>query len=129
MCHLIDAEREDFRARIKMTIEDSQQQWPSINPDLWAVDRRYCDRDFAKVVAEFQSERTKSVAWLKSLDQPNWYESHEHPHLGKLRAGDLLVSWVAHDQLHVRQLAKRRYEMIKRDMGDFQFEYAGEWSG
>jgi hypothetical protein len=127
VCHLIDEEREDFRYRIQSTLEDSNREWPSINPDLWSIDRRYGDRDFQKMVEEFRQERNKSVLWLKSLKEPNWYESYEHPHLGKIRAGDLLVSWVAHDQLHVRQIAKRRYEMINRDSGNFQFDYAGDW--
>ena len=128
VCHLIDEEREDFRKRIEMTLDNSSQEWPSINPELWAVDRRYLDRDFQESVREFQTERAESIQILKSLDEPNWYESYEHPHLGPIRAGDLLVSWVAHDQLHVSQLAKRRYEMINRDSGDFSFRYAGDWS-
>ena len=128
VCHLVDEEKEDFRQRIKLTLEDPSQEWPSINPELWAVDRRYCDRDFEEAVAQFKSERSASVSWLKSLTEPNWFETYDHPHLGKIRAGDLLVSWVAHDQLHVRQIAKRRFEMINRDSGDFNFEYAGDWS-
>lgn len=127
-CHLVDEETEDFRLRIQMTLEDNQVEWPSINPELWAVDRRYGEQDFQTVVADFRRERAASVTWLKSLDEPNWFETYEHPHLGKISAGDLLVSWVAHDQLHVRQIAKRRYEMINRDSGSFHFEYAGEWN-
>ena len=127
-CHLVDEEKEDFRQRIELTLADCNQPWPPINPEMWAVDRNYNQQDFAKKVAEFVSERSKSVAWLKGLEEPDWYLAYEHPHLGKIRAGDLLVSWVAHDQLHVRQIAKRKYEMINRDAGSFSFDYAGEWS-
>ncbi len=127
-CHLVDEEKEDFRQRIRLTLKNPKTQWPSINPELWAVDRRYNESNFQEIVAEFRSEREQSVAWLKSLEEPNWYETYEHTHLGKISAGDLLASWVAHDQLHVRQIAKRRYEMINRDSGSFQFAYAGDWS-
>ncbi len=127
VCHLVDEEREDFRRRIELTLEDSDQPWPSVNPEIWAVERRYSQRDFQTVLQEFVKERKQSVRWLKSLVEPDWFAAYKHPHLGELRAGDLLVSWVAHDQLHFRQIAKRKYEMIKRDSGDFSFAYAGDW--
>lgn len=126
-CHLIDEETEDFRKRIELTLADSSQPWPPINPEIWAVDRRYNQQCLAEKIAEFTAERKLSVAWLKSLEEPDWYSTYAHPQLGKIRAGDLLVSWVAHDQLHVRQIAKRKYEMIDRDAGSFSFQYAGEW--
>lgn len=128
VCHLIDEEREDFRKRIELTLDNPQKMWPSINPELWAVDRSYNQRNFQEMLNELESERATSVKWLKGLDQPNWYETYEHPHLGPIRAGDLVVSWVAHDQLHVRQIAKRKHEMINRDAGSFSSSYAGDWN-
>ncbi|MEM9411112.1 MAG: DinB family protein [Planctomycetota bacterium] len=128
LCHLIDEEVDDFRKRIMLTLHDPNQQWPSINPELWAIDRNYNQADLQKSIQRFASERRDSIRWLKSLEEPNWFQTYQHPHIGPIRAGDLLVSWVAHDQLHVRQLAKRRYELINRYAGDFTFEYAGEWT-
>lgn len=126
-CHLIDEEVEDFRKRIELTLDDSSQSWPPINPEIWAVDRQYNQQDLETKVAQFARERKSSIQWLKGLDEPDWFATYEHPQLGKIRAGDLLVSWVAHDQLHVRQIAKRKYEMINRDAGSFSYDYAGEW--
>ena len=31
--HLLDEEREDFRVRLKLTLEDPSIQWPRINPE------------------------------------------------------------------------------------------------
>ena len=111
-----------------MTLENPTEKWPTINPEIFAIDRKYNQRDFQNSVEQFVRERRASVQWLKSLDDPNWYASHQHAHLGPIRAGDLLVSWVAHDQLHIRQIAKRRFEMINRDAGSFSSSYAGEWT-
>ena len=127
VCHLVDEEREDFRKRIELTLRDNTIAWPSINPELWAVDRRYNDQNFQAMVQALIDERKNSVQWLKSLEEPDWYATYSHPQLGEIRAGDLLVSWVAHDQLHLRQIAKRKYEMIDRDSGAFSYDYAGEW--
>lgn len=126
-CHLLDEEREDFRKRVQLTLDNVAQEWPSINPELWAVDRRYNEQDFKMKLEQFTKERRESIQWLNTIEEPDWFASYQHPHLGNIRAGDLLVSWVAHDQLHIRQIAKRKYEMINRDSGSFSFDYAGNW--
>lgn len=126
--HLLDEELADFPLRIKMTLENPGEAWPSINPEIWAIERNYIGSDLDDSVRQFVDARQESVKWLRNLDHPNWFEMYHHPHLGPIRAGDLLVSWVAHDQLHVRQIAKRKYEMIERDAGAFSAGYAGGWS-
>ena len=128
VCHLVDEEREDFPLRLRMTLENPQKRWPSINPELSAVERNYNEMNLEKKVREFCQLREASVQWLESLADPAWETAYHHPHLGTLRAGDLMAAWVAHDQLHVRQIAKRRYELIRRDAGEFMVDYAGEWA-
>jgi hypothetical protein len=127
VCHLIDEEKDDFRYRIQSTFADPTRFWPSINPQLWAVDRNYQSRNFQQAVKEFVGERKNSVAWLKSLKEPDWHCTYEHPHLGPIRTGDLLAAWASHDHLHLRQITKRRFEMIARDAGPFSPSYAGDW--
>ena len=61
------------------------------------------------------------------LENPDWNLTYEHPRIGPLRAGDLFLSWVAHDQLHIRQIAKRCFEMINEDGKQFESRYAGDW--
>ena len=40
---------------------------------------------------------------------------------------DLLTSWAAHDALHLRQIAKRLFQLAERDGGEYNSRYAGEW--
>jgi len=126
-CHLVDEEREDFRARLRGTLEDPQADWTPIDPEGWVAERGYAQRELADVLASFLTERAASVAWLRSLDEPDWERSHAHPTLGPLRAGDLLASWVAHDALHLRQLARRLYQAVERDSAPYSPAYAGPW--
>ncbi len=44
-----------------------------------------------------------------------------------MHAGTLFASWLAHDALHLRQIAKRMYELAVRDAGSFDTKYAGDW--
>jgi len=127
VCHLGDEEVEDFRARLRLVLDDPSRDWPKINPEGWAVERRYNERDMASSLDRFALERGASVAWLRSLPEPDWSLAASHPRLGLLRAGDLLASWAAHDALHLRQIAKRLHELASADAPGFDTGYAGEW--
>lgn len=125
--HLLDEEVNDFRQRIQMTLDQSLDPWPSINPELTAIDQRFNDQDLEAALNRFVVERHRSLSWLRSLESPDWNTVYHHPHLGDIHAGDLLASWAAHDQLHSRQIAKRKYELLVRAAAPFSANYAGEW--
>jgi hypothetical protein len=130
--HLLDEEVEDFRQRLKLTLESPQQDWPPIDPEGWAVQGRYNDADPEKIIAQFVAERRASVTWLRekaASAASDWSIAHVHPKYGAFRAGDLLAAWAAHDALHLRQIAKRLHQLAARDAGEFSIIYAGEWHG
>jgi len=73
----------------------------------------------------FLAERAKSLDWLRGLAAPDWSRAHVHPRLGSMAAGDLLAAWVAHDLLHVRQIARIRYEHVRMLAAPYRMDYAG----
>jgi hypothetical protein len=125
--HLGDEEVEDFRMRVELTLRDPTLPWPPIDPEKAAIARKYNEASFAEAVQRFVDERAKSVAWLKSLRNPDWSKTKTHPKLGSLRAGDLLTAWAAHDHLHLKQIAKRKFQLAARDGGEYEVDYAGQW--
>jgi hypothetical protein len=46
---------------------------------------------------------------------------------GRLSAGDMLMSWVAHDLLHLRQLVELHYAYHKQQAQPYDIGYAGDW--
>ncbi len=127
VCHLRDEESQDFRTRLRLTLQDPQAVWPSIDPPRAAVDRRYNEDSLPAALRSFLAERQQSIAWLQSLSAPDWDCFHVHPQLGKFSAGDLLAAWSAHDWLHLRQVSKRLFEQAAEQAGRFSTRYAGEW--
>ncbi len=125
--HLADEEVEVFGARLRATLRDPGEAWSPIDPEGWVFQRRYNEGDLKAALDRFVSQRRASVEWLRSLERPDWSAIHVHPKLGRMRAGDLLVAWTAHDALHLRQIAKRLYQMTQRDGGEYQASYAGSW--
>lgn len=124
--HLVDEEVEDFRRRLELTLRDPALPWPKNDPEGWATARRYNERELGESLRRFLMEREASLRWLRSLRDPDWTRAYQHP-IGPLAAGDLMTSWAAHDTLHIRQIAKRLYELAGRDGAPYSSAYAGQW--
>ena len=124
LSHLADEERDDFRRRVRATLEDPSAPWPSIDPEGWARERNYAARSLAPVLDDYLRERAASIAWLRSLSDADWERTHQHPKIGPLRAGDLLAAWAAHDFLHLRQIANTRVALVQAAAEPFSTKYA-----
>lgn len=127
--HLADEDADDFRFRLKSMLDDPTRPWPLSNPEAWATEREYQQRDLAESLDRFAKERAESIRWLRSLRGPDWKTAYMHPSRGPVYAGELLAAWPAHDALHIRQIAKRLYELAAREgaAAGFNVEYAGPW--
>ncbi len=127
LCHLVDEEREDFRARVKHVLETPDAPMPSIDPEGWIQSRHYRDQSYEQKLGEFLEERAQSVAWLQSLQQPKWRSVHLHPRMGEVSAEFFLANWLAHDFHHIRQINRVKYEYLHSQLSDSHLDYAGIW--
>jgi hypothetical protein len=125
--HLADEEAEDFRTRVKLTIENPNQDWPGIDAERWAVERRYNVRDLRESIGRFIRERQMSLAWLSELGDVPWEAAHQHHQFPAIRVGDLIASWLAHDSIHIRQMNRLHFEYLQSTTGPFLVDYAGKW--
>ncbi|HMQ74770.1 MAG TPA: DinB family protein [Flavobacteriales bacterium] len=126
ICHLYDEEREDFRARLRSTLEDPEVPWPKIDPAAWVSGRRYMEKELATTLEGFLAERGASLSWLRGLDEAPWTNAYIHPKVGPVSCELLLTNWVAHDLHHIRQLINGRYAHLKAHT-TVPLDYAGTW--
>jgi hypothetical protein len=96
------------------------------DPTKWPASRNYMGQDYAAKLAGFLDERTKSVTWLESLVDPQWYNAYQHPKLGPLSAELFLANWLAHDYIHIRQLNRLAFEYLQHQSGT-DLSYAGNF--
>lgn len=54
--HLLDEEREDFRARLELVLDRRDEAWSPIDPQGWGVAQGYNQREL------------ESLAWLRELE-------------------------------------------------------------
>jgi len=126
VCHVLDEEVEDFRARVAHVLTHPNLPLKPISPEKWPMERNYLEKDFETTLESFLMERKKSVDWLSSLNDPNWQQTVDHPEVGPRSAKKFLVNWLAHDYHHIRQINKINHSYLKFSSGD-DLTYAGEW--
>lgn len=126
VCHLCDEEREDFREHLDFILYHQQEEWHGIDPDGWVTEREYNKQNLTEMQEKFFAERWKSLEWLRGISEANWETTYTSQY-GSMKAGDMFACWVAHDNLHVRQLTELRRNWIERMTQPYDIQYAGEW--
>ncbi|MBI5953164.1 MAG: DinB family protein [Chloroflexi bacterium] len=127
VCHLHDEEREDFREHLDFILHRQEREtWKEIDPQSWAASRKYNEQNFVETQMKFLEEREKSLDWLIDLSRADWDVTCTTP-FGVISAGDILVSWAAHDNLHIRQLVELKRHQIETTSRPYKIDYAGDW--
>ncbi len=126
VCHLYDEEREDFRARVESVLTDPFKSFAPIDPQAWVSERKYNEQNYDKMLTKFLQERDNTIAWLNELKNPAWNNAFIHPKKGPVSAHFLLVNWLAHDYLHIRQIIRVQYHHLQFSTS-MNLDYAGDW--
>ena len=126
ICHLYDEEREDFREHLDFILHRQNEEWHEIDPEKWVLEREYNKQNLTEMQGKFFAERWKSLEWLQGLSSANW-ETTYTSQFGSMKAGEMFACWIAHDNLHVRQLTELRRNWIERITQPYDIEYAGDW--
>ncbi len=124
VCHLRDEEAEDFGARVRVVLAGGDRFAP-IDPERWVVERRYREADSATALEAFRSRRTASLELLATVAPERLRGAVDQPGPGRLSGLDLLVAWVTHDRLHLRQLAGTLARLGAIRWAPLRAEYAG----
>ncbi len=130
MIHVYNEERIDFRKHLKEMLAQPPRPWSAYRREE-LID----PPTFQQALEDFLTERAVSIAWLKELQfaeqPPNWdisVEAHFGPEeMLVMRAGDVLVSWVEHDFLHLRQMNEVLHAWNVHQSAPYSTRYAGGW--
>ena len=125
-CHLYDEEREDFREHQDFILHRQDEEYHVLHPQAWVSERRYNEQNFQEMQDLFFEERRKSLEWLRGLQKADWDTTYTSEY-GSLSAGEMFASWVAHDNLHIRQLMELRRARIENITKPYPIQYAGDW--
>lgn len=127
--HLADEERQDFKTCLRNIIEDPGIDWPDISPMAWVTERSYNTKSVLESVNDFIKERDASIAWLLEQNMQNLDTVHQgkHPFRQPMKTGDIIISWIAHDYFHLRQITNLKWEYLIDSSRPYSCGYAGEF--
>ena len=126
ICHLADEEEFDFPVRLQMILEKTEKTWPDFDPEGWVTEHKYAEADLYETLNRYMNLRNAALAWLDSVEELDWDTVYEAP-FGKISAGDMFVSWVTHDLLHLRQLVELQRFYLEEQAKPYRLDYAGTW--
>ena len=119
--HLIHGERTDWIPRARIIMEDGERR--TFEPfDQYAHFEESKGKSVEELLATFASLRRENLERLKemSLKPEDLSRTGRHPELGKVTLGELLATWVAHDQSHVVQIARTLARHYREAVGPWQ---------
>ena len=127
MEHVYNEERMDFRQRLEEMLSDPPQPWGAFRGEYVSV------ASCRQALDGFLIERKASLAWLETLESPDW-DIKSQATFGPLdetiilSAGDVLVSWVDHDLLHLHQMITKLHAWHEQEVAPYSTQYAGgQW--
>ena len=126
MEHVYNEERIDFRKHLREMFAAPPQPWSDFPRN------EYIPVDSLRQALDgFLKERVESLAWLAALKSPDW-DIFQQATFGPndvlaMHTGDVLISWVAHDYLHIRQINELLYAWNEKQGAPYSVRYAGGW--
>ncbi len=124
LCHLRDEETEDFGARLRVIVNGAGDFAP-IAPERWAEERRYREASLTDAMEALRARRQASLDLLASVAPETLARSRPHHRLGRLSGLDILSAWVAHDRIHLAQLAGTLARIWALRWAPLRADYAG----
>ena len=126
LCHLHDEEREDFREHLDFILHRQNEEWHVIDPQAWIMERKYNEQNLIEMQEKFFAERKQSLEWLNTVSHVDWSITYTSEY-GSVSASEMLSCWIAHDNLHIRQLVELRRKHIEHITSPHDLQYAGDW--
>jgi hypothetical protein len=107
---------------LKEMLHDPPQSWEALHDEYLSV------KSCRQALGSFLSEREASIAWLESLDSPDWEITSQATFVHETitpSAGDVLVSWLDHDFSHLRQMIVLLHAWHEKEAAPYSTQYAG----
>jgi hypothetical protein len=123
--HLIATEQRLYPPRVRAFLEG--RDFEPFNPNAEGQDKT--EPTPRELVEEFAATRVKSLALLDTLSDDDLSRTATHPDLGRVKLGDMLHAWAAHDLMHTRQAEQAIMQPFVMGCGPWQRYFTGHYIG
>jgi hypothetical protein len=119
--HLIHGEQTDWLPRLKLILQKGESE--AFEPfDRFAQFELSRGKSLDELVTTFASLRAESLAQLRQLNLSprDLSKTGRHPELGRVRAEELLATWVVHDLDHLNQISRTLAKQYSEAVGPWR---------
>jgi len=102
--HLLDVETEINAPRIDLVLSEENPFVAGVDSDPWIEERHYQTTRSSKVIADFMTQRQKSIFKLSALTDTDWLRPAKHSFFGPTTLFELVRFIAIHDIDHIRQV-------------------------
>jgi FMN phosphatase YigB (HAD superfamily) len=102
--HLRDVELEINTPRIESILRSDEPFLTALDSDRWAEERGYIDNSHTEVLESLWQARLKTISLLANEGPEVWERSARHALFGPTTLSELVLIFIEHDLLHLRQL-------------------------
>jgi len=106
--HLVHGERTDWVPRARLILSAPHGEPPTFEPFDRLAQSAWPSRLIGALLEEFAALRRDNLLTVEAwnLGPDHLSLPGRHPELGPVTLGQLLATWVVHDQSHIRQIAR-----------------------
>jgi len=119
--HLIHGERTDWIPRARIILQEGESR--AFEPfDRFAQFDENQGKSPEELLRTFEVLRRENIDALRSMSlrPEDLSRKGKHPELGQVTLGELLATWVAHDQDHLVQIARTMAKQYREAVGPWQ---------
>ncbi|HMG35833.1 MAG TPA: DinB family protein [Blastocatellia bacterium] len=119
--HLIHGERTDWIPRARIILQEGESR--AFEPfDRFAQFDENRGKSPEELLRTFEVLRRENIDALRSMSlrPEDLSRKGKHPELGQVTLGELLATWVAHDQDHLVQIARTMAKQYREAVGPWQ---------
>jgi len=105
VAHLADAEVRAHE-RVRRMLSEPDPQLAAYDEAVLASEQRYVEQSLATARDRFAQERAAHVATLRALSEDEWGRIGRHAEVGSITIETYTAHMVAHDLIHLAQIAR-----------------------
>jgi uncharacterized damage-inducible protein DinB len=117
LTHEVDVER-TFAERLHRMIDEDNPAIISVDPMTTIDDLQ--SRPTSDLLDELQTQRTETVAWLRTLTDAQLQRIAQHDTLGQFTVSQLIHYWPTHDLAHIAGIRRMLVSVLRHEVGGIE---------
>ena len=119
LAHEVDVEHV-FAERLHRMIDEDGPSITAVDPLATLASGDLESRTVSELVDLLQTQRTETVAWLRTLTDAQLKRKAQHDTLGEFTVSQLIHYWPTHDLAHINGIRRMLVSVLRHEVGGIE---------